>query len=71
VVGGEALGAPAQEKLVARALVLELQPDAIGLEIEVAAVVPELQQQVRVAVGAAVRRGLEAPGESDARLARG
>jgi hypothetical protein len=69
-VGGEAVEAPAQEKLVARGRGLELQPDAVRMQEEVAAVVPELRQEVGVAVRAAVGRGLEAPGEADAHLAR-
>jgi len=71
-VPSPALEAPAQEQLVAGALVLELEPDAVGLQVEVAAVVPELRHQVRVAVVAAVRgRRRERPREADARLARG
>ena len=70
VVGSEALEAPAQEQLVARARVLELEADAVGLQVVVAALVPELRHQVRADVRALVRRGLGAPGEADARLAR-
>ena len=33
---GEAFEAPAQEQLVARALGLELEADAVGLQVEVA-----------------------------------
>jgi hypothetical protein len=67
----EALEPPAQKELVARALGFVLEADAVGMEKEVLALVPELHQEVGVAVRAAVGRGLEAPGEADPRFARG
>jgi hypothetical protein len=71
VVAGEAFEPPAQKRLVAHALRLELETDAIGLQVEVAAVVPELRHEVVVAVVAAVRRGRrEGPREAHARFAR-